>query len=185
MSNDGENIDAVPGKSTRRGLLKVAGAAALGAAGATALRGLPVKASGSGMTIVPYPPLPERVLDTRSGFGALAGGLDYSFGPFAAGGGFDSTVYMGMLGNLTATGWNMAGWLSIRAHGSTLGTISNVNFSSNLSAIPNFVLTTFGPAVAPVPPVVSDGMVTIHCGGPAGLRVYIVLDIFAYLGPDQ
>lgn len=178
--SDNSGIEMAPSTSTRRGLLKLMGAAAVGAAGATALRGLPVKAAGSGNTIDLLPPV--RIFDTRQTFGALAGGNDYDFGPFPALGGFLSTSYYGMMANLTATGWNTAGWLSIRAHGTTLPEVSNLNFSGSLSAIANFVITAFG---APGVGQTTDGKVTIHCGGPSSLRVHMVLDLFAYLGPDQ
>lgn len=181
MTSDRERIDPMPDFSNRRrAVLKLAGAAALGAAGATALRGVPVKAAGSGNTIDLFTPL--RLLDTRLGHGPLAGGLDYDFGPFPAPAGFDSTSYYGLMANLTATGWNMGGWLSIRGQGTTLTGVSNVNFGGSLSAIPNFVITQFG---APGLGQTTNGMVTIHCGGPPSLRVHVVLDFFAYLGPDQ
>lgn len=180
MSDDDERIDNLSSPRTRRGVIKLAGAAAVGAVGATALRALSARAAGSGDTIDLLPP--NRVLDTRDTFGPLAGGSDYDFGPFPALAGFDSTSYYGMMGNLTATGWNTSGWLSIRAHGTPLPPVSNVNFSGSLSAIPNFVITAFG---APGLGQTTDGKVTIHCGGPAFLRVHVVLDLFAYLGPDQ
>ena len=173
--------------STRRGVLKLAGAAAAGAAGAaglSALRALPVSAAGSGFTIV-FPD-PTRIVDTRNGHGPLSGGADYDFGPFPfPGTAFDSTSYYGMMANMTATGWNTQGWLSIRAHGTAAPNppISNVNFSGTLSAFPNFVITKFGPAVGIL--TTSDGMITVRCGGPASLRVDLVIDLFAYLGPDQ
>src|SRR2546422_10537124 len=69
--------------STRRGVLKLAGAAPAGAAGAaglSALRALPAAAAGSGFTIV-FPD-PTRIVDTRNGPGPLTGGADYDFCPF-------------------------------------------------------------------------------------------------------
>src|SRR2546421_12275936 len=69
----------VDATSTRRGLLKLAGAAAAGAAGVTALRMIPVSAGGSGKAPVLLPPL--RIVATRNGFGKLTGGNDYDLGP--------------------------------------------------------------------------------------------------------
>jgi hypothetical protein len=181
LSSEKDRVVSIPDLSTRRTALKLAGAAALGAAGVAALGGVRVKAAGSGNTIDLFTPM--RLLDTRLGHGPLTGGNDYDFGPFPAPGGFDSTSYYGLLANLTATGWNTNGWLSIRAKGSTLTTVSNVNFSgTSLNAIPNFVITVFGP---PTGVTTTNGSVTIHCGGPASLHVDVVLDFFAYLGPDQ
>ena len=91
MTIEKDHVDVVRGSSTRRDLLKLAGAAAVGAAGATAFRAIPVAAAGSGNTIDIFAPMPFRVLDTRSGHGPLTGGLDFDFGPFPATGGFDST----------------------------------------------------------------------------------------------
>ena len=104
--------------STRRGLLKMVGAAAAGAAGVAALQPVPAAAGGSGNTIVTVPPL--RIVDTRNGHGPLAAGTDYVFGPFPAPNGFSSVNYSGMMANLTATGWNAAGYFSIRATGESL-----------------------------------------------------------------
>ena len=50
-------------------------------------------------------------------------------------------------------------------------------------AIANFVMTLFGGSVIIGQP--SNGTVTIRVGGPSTLRVHVVLDLFAYLGPDQ
>src|SRR2546421_13128670 len=98
--------------STRRGLLKLAGATAAGAAGAaglSALRALPVSAGGSGFTIV-FPD-PTRIVDTRNGHGPLSGGADYDFGPFPfPGTAFDSTSYVGMMANITRTSLKRHGW---------------------------------------------------------------------------
>src|SRR5437879_344875 len=89
----------VDATSTRRGLLKLAGAAAAGAAGVTALRMIPVSAGGSGFALVLLPPL--RIVDTRNGHGKLIGGNDYDFGPFPfPGTAFDSTSYYGMFFNI-------------------------------------------------------------------------------------
>jgi hypothetical protein len=171
--------------SSRRSLLKLAGAAAAGAAGATALRMIPASAGGSGNTLVLLPPF--RIVDTRNGHGPLTGGHDYDFGPFLfPGTAFDSKSYYGMFFNITATGWTGQGYLSVRGHGTPVPLISNVNFSGAASAWGNFGLTSFG-APQPSPPVgiVSDGLITVYCGGPATLAVDVVIDLFAYLGPDQ
>lgn len=166
--------------STRRGLLKMAGAAAAGAAGVAALRTVPAAAGGSGNTIAMMTPL--RIVDTRNGHGPLAGGNDYVFGPFPVGSTtFDSSSYSGMMANLTATAWNAAGYLSIRANGSPVPVVSNVNFSGSLIAVPNFVITQFGPPT--VVGMASDGKVIIHVEGPTA--VHVIVDLFAYLGPDQ
>jgi len=177
----------VDATSTRRGLLKLAGAAAAGAAGVTALRMIPVSAGGSGNALVLLPPI--RIVDTRNGFGKLTGGNDYDFGPFPfPGTAFDSTSYYGMFFNITATGWNGQGWLSVRGKGTAAPNppVSNVNFSGTASAWGNFALSSFGPPVSSPPPsVVSNGMITVHCGGPVSLSVDVVIDLFSYLGPDQ
>ena len=174
--------------STRRGLLKMAGVAAAGAAGTAGLmtlRALPVGAGGSGNAIVLMTPL--RIVDTRNGHGPLMGGNDYDFGTFAVPGSstFYSDSYYGMMANLTATGWNGQGWLSIRAQGTTAPSppVSNVNFSGTLSAFPNFVITAFGASTVLGMP--TNGKITVHCGGPASLAVDVIIDLFAYLGPDQ
>jgi hypothetical protein len=188
VENDVSGKLSVARLSTRRGLLKMAGAAAAGAAGTAGLmtlRALPVNAGGSGNAIVMMAPL--RIVDTRNGHGPLTGGNNYDFGPFPVPGSttFFSDSYFGMMANLTATGWNQPGWLSIRAHGTPAPSpaVSNVNFSGSLSAIPNFVITKFGAPT--VTGMNSDGMITVLCGGPASLSVDVIIDLFAYLGPDQ
>jgi len=160
----------------------MAGAAAAGAAGVAALRTVPAAAGGSGNTIVMMTPL--RIVDTRNGYGALAGGHDYTFGPFPVGATqFDSSSYYGMMANLTATAWNAPGYLSIRANGTPVPVVSNVNFSGTLQAVPNFVITQFGPPTGSVVGIVSDGKIIIHVEGPTA--VHVIIDLFAYLGPDQ
>jgi hypothetical protein len=185
--------DEVSGKlsvarvSTRRGLLKMAGAAAAGAAGTAGLmtlRALPVAAGGSGFTIALM--TPTRIVDTRNGHGPLTGGNEYEFGPFPVPGSttFFSDSYYGMMANLTATGWNGQGWLSIRGQGVAAPNppVSNVNFSGTLSAFPNFVITAFGAPT--VGGMLSNGKIVVHCGGAASLSVDVIIDLFAYLVPD-
>jgi hypothetical protein len=107
------------------------------------------------------------------------------FGPFPVPGSlaFDSSYYYGMMANLPATAWNAPGYLSIRAYGSPVPVVSNVNFSGALIAVPNFVITQFGPPTSSVARVVSDGKILIHVEGPSA--VHVIVDLFAYLGPDQ
>src|SRR5205814_1460696 len=86
-------------KSTRRDLLRLAGAAAIGAAGISALGAVKVKAAGSGTPLVAY----LNPIHVASGH--LNAGQEAVIGPFPYPGSsaFGSDDYWGMVGNLTAT----------------------------------------------------------------------------------
>ena len=171
------------GKTTRRDVLKLAGAAALGAAGTAALGAPRVLAAGSGNTIAMYF-TPQRVLDTR-GSAKIGHGGETVVGPYTVpGGGFLWSDYYGIIGNLTATAWTAAGYLSVRPGGTTwdpLTGVSNVNFAGSFGGWANFFICRFGSTTIP-PGKVSDGTIIIHsAGGPTNF----IIDLFGFLGPDQ
>jgi len=55
------------------------------------------------------------------------------------------------------------------------------SYNGPLSAIPNFVITQFGP---PGAGQITDGKIFVHCGGQFNLIVDVVIDVFVYLVPD-
>jgi hypothetical protein len=87
-------------KSTRRDVIKLTGAAALGAAGIAALDATRVKAGGSGDTTVMYFN-PQHIQS-----GHLAPNAEVTIGPFPTPDQpFQSSDYLGIIGNLTASRW--------------------------------------------------------------------------------
>ena len=108
--------------------------------------------SGSGL----YRPLtPARIADSRNALGLaarLAPGQSASL-QVAGQGGVPATGVTGVVLNLTATGPNAAGWLSVLPSGTSFANTSNVNFIPN-QTIANRVMTGLG----------SDGKITIRNG---------------------
>jgi hypothetical protein len=171
-------------KTTRRDVLKLAGAAALGAAGTAALGAPRVLAAGSGNTIVNFFP-PERSLDTR-GSAKIGHGGERVVGPYPYPGSLTFTWedYYGIIGNLTATAWTGAGWLSVRPSDApfVLATaVSNVNFAGSVSAWANFFIVRFGSTTVAAGKV-SDGKFIVRSGG---APTNFIIDLFGFLGPDQ
>jgi hypothetical protein len=171
-------------KTTRRNMLKLAGAAALGAAGVAALRTTKVHAAGSGNTLGSWFS-PYRVLSAT-----LAGGADLVAGPFPTPGQpFLSDSYYGLAGNLTASRWGAhGGWLSVRPHGADFVAPAVPLLYYGGHAVDhwsNFFIERFGSPLEVPPPdtIVSDGQLVIHNGAPSA--VHVTLDVYFYLGPDQ
>jgi hypothetical protein len=170
-------------KTTRRNMLKLAGAAALGAAGVAALRPTKVHAAGSGNTLASWFS-PYRVLSAT-----LAGGADLVAGPFPTPGQpFLSDSYYGLAGNLTASRWGAhGGWLSVRPHGADFVAPAVPLLYYGGHAVDhwsNFFIERFGfQTVFGDPTIVSDGQMVIHNGGSSA--VHVTLDVYFYLGPDQ
>ena len=165
-------------QSTRRDLLKLAGAAAIGAAGASALGGVKVKAAGSGATIA-WIYNPQRLTS-----GHLAANAEVTIGPFLyPGSTFDSTNYYGIVGNLTALRWQgKNGWLTARPSGTLFqaGTQAiDLHFGGKVAAWTNFFMTVFG---FDNPGHTSDGMFIIRNGPiPTDYEV----DLLGFLNIDQ
>ncbi len=174
------------GTTSRRNILKLGGAAALGAASIAALRP-PLKASaaGSGNTLASWFG-PYRVVDTTSG-AKLAPGADMVVGPFPTPTQpFNSDSYYGMAGNLTATGWGpKGGWLSVRPNGSFFAgsQLPLLYFGGKVKASSNFFVERFGFPTDTSSGAVSDGRLVIHNGGPTA--VHFMIDVYFFLGPDQ
>ena len=168
-----------PSKSTRRDLLKLAGAAAIGAAGATALSATRVRAAGSGTTIVPY------LNPVHIASGTLAAGQEVVIGPFAfPGSTFDSQSYSGIVGNLTAMRWSGAGWLSVRSTDYAFNPghqALNLHFAGRVPAWSNSFVSVFG-FTNVIPGMASDGRLILR-NGPSATDY--VIDVLAFLGPDQ
>jgi len=174
--------------TTRRSVLKLAGAAALGVAGAATLRPARVRAAGSGDTLDSWFS-PYRIVDTHGG-AKLAAGVDMVVGTFATPGQpFNSDSYLGIAGNLTASAWGpKGGWLSVRPNGVDFAAAPPVPllyFDGHLAAWSNFFICRFGiPLVEPPPDTIfSDGRFVIHNGGPSA--VHVMVDVYFLLGPDQ
>jgi hypothetical protein len=171
-------------RTSRREVLKLAGAAALGAAGTAALGAPKVLAAGSGNTIGMYF-APQRVLDTR-GSARIGHGGETVVGPYFYPGSttFTWEDYYGIIGNLTATSWTGAGWLSVRPDDVpfvSATAVSNLNFAGSLAGWANFFICRFGSTSIPFGKV-SDGKFTVHSGGSP---TNFIVDIFGLLGPDQ
>ena len=172
-----------------RYVLKRAGVAALGAAGAAALSPTAARAAGSGDTLASWFS-PYRVVDTRGG-PKLAPGADMVVGPFPTPGQpFNSDSYLGLAANLTATDWTgRGGWLSVRPNGARFAgapAVPLVYFGGKVvEAWANFFVERFGDPLVVPPPVDirSDGRIVVHNGGPS--PVHFLLDVYFYLGPDQ
>jgi hypothetical protein len=170
--------------TTRRNLLKLAGAAALGAAGVAAAARR-AHAAGSGTTLDQFWN-PQHLVDTRGG-AKLGAGAEVVLGPFPVpgGGGFMSDDYYGLIGNLTATGWTGRGWLSVRPSGMPFDPVHGailLHFGGkSVGAVSNFFVVQFGfPTVAGKK---SDGKIVVHNGGPGASN--LILDMFGFTGPDQ
>lgn len=171
---------AVDARSTRRDVLKLAGAAAIGAASIAALGATRVKAAGSGTPLVAY------LNPVHVASGHLNPNQEVVIGPFPyPGSAFDSSSYLGMVGNLTARRWRGRGWMSVRstdyAFDSTHQAL-NLHFGGgSVDAWSNAFVTVFGFSSAGTGGA-SDGKFILR-NGPAAAD-YIV-DILAFLGPDQ
>ena len=170
----------IESKTNRRQILKLAGAAALGAAGASALTAVKVKAAGSGQVIVPY------LNPVHVASGHLNANQEVVIGPFPYpppnGGGFGSDSYMGMIGNLTALRWRGHGWLSCRSTDYAFDPANqaqNLHFGGNLRALSNVFLTDFG--FTGGPGLASNGQFVLH-NGPSATDY--VIDLLAFLGQD-
>ena len=166
-------------RSTRRDLLKLTGAAALGAAGTAALGAVPARASGSGATLDMFFN-PQHLTH-----GSLAPGAEVVIGPFPYPGSptFTSANYLGIAGNLTAYGWSGHGWLSVRPNGMPFDAphqAINLHFGGPGPAWANFFICQFGPPTLVGMP--SDGSFIIR-NGPSATS-YLV-DLHGFLGPDQ
>jgi hypothetical protein len=164
-------------KSSRRDVLKLAGVAALGAAGASAISAVKVKAAGSGATIA-WVANPQHLTS-----GHLAAGAEVAIGPFLfPGSTFDSTNYYGIVGNLTARRWKGNGWMSVRPNGMPFVVGSqaiNLNFGGHFQAWSNWFICPFG---FDNPGHTSDGMFIIR-NGPAPAD-YLV-DLHGFMDIDQ
>ncbi len=165
-------------KSSRREILKIGGAAALGAAGLAALNGTRVKAAGSGDTTVMYFN-PQRLT-----VGTLAPGAEMVIGPFPTPNQpFMSSDYLGIIGNLTAFKFAGPGWLSVRPNGMPFvpgQQAQNLHFSGSIQAISNWFTCQFGFSTTGS---ASDGRFIVHNGG-SSLTSFLV-DLHGFLGPDQ
>jgi len=169
-------------KSSRREILKLGGAAALGAAGLAALSTKRVKAAGSGNTIVPY------LNPVHIASGHLNANQEVVIGPFPYpppnGGGFGSDSYMGMIGNLTASGWKGHGWMSVRSTDYAFDPVNqaqNLHFGGNLRALSNAFATVFGFS-GTASGMVSTGQFVLH-NGPAAADY--VVDLLSFLVDDS
>lgn len=169
-------------RGTRRDMLKLAGAAAIGVAGTAALGAKRVRAAGSGSTIDMWF-APYRLVDTR-GHAKLAAGADMVVGPFPTPAqSFNSDSYNGIVGNLTATGWKRAGWLSVRSTDFPFDPVKggiNLHYGGPIHTVSNFFICQFG---FPGNGMASDGSFIIHNGGPGATDV--IVDLHGFLGPDQ
>ena len=169
-------------KSSRREILKLGGAAALGAAGLAALSTKRVKAAGSGNTLAPY------LNPVHIATGHLQAGQEVVIGPFPSpgpnGGGFSSDSYMGMVGNLTAMNWKGHGWMSVRSTDYAFDPVNqaqNLHFGGNLHALSNAFLTIFGFG-GTASGMTSSGQFVLH-NGPAAADY--VIDLLSFLVDDS
>ncbi len=171
----------VRSKSTRRDLLKLAGAAAIGAAGASALGVTRVRAAGSGATIGAF----FNPLNIASGH--LAPNAEVVIGPFPYPGSavFTSQNYIGIVGNLTAKRWRGTGWMSVRSTDFPFDPPHqgiNLNFSGPPHAWSNWFICQFGFTFEPGQDIVSNGQFIIR-NGPS--HADYVVDLHGFLTGDQ
>ena len=164
--------------SSRREILKLGGAAALGAAGLAALASRPAKAAGSGATIA-WIYNPQRLTS-----GHLAPNAEVAIGPFLyPGTTFDSTNYYGIVGNLTAMNWKgKNGWLTARPNGTPFqaGTQAiDLHFGGKVAAWTNFFMTVFGFGDGGPQ---SDGIFIVRNGPTA---TDYAVDLLGFLNIDQ
>jgi murein DD-endopeptidase MepM/ murein hydrolase activator NlpD len=108
------------------------------------------------------PTASSRILDTRSGIGALGSGKSLSV-QVAGQGGVPATGVSAVVVNLTATNPVSAGWLSAFPSGASTPPTSNLNFGAG-QTIANRAVVPLGP----------DGKISIYNGGG---RTDVVLDV--------
>ncbi|MFI5998878.1 hypothetical protein ACIA98_00415 [Streptomyces sp. NPDC051366] len=129
-----------------------------------------VKTAGSEFT--PYGP--TRLLDTRSGTGAVKGKVKgYSSTRLkVAGNGSIPTGVTAVALNVTATNTTSGGHVSVFASGNTRPTASNINFDAG-QTVPNLVIAQVG----------ADGYVELYNGG--WEPVDLIADVTGYFGQQE
>lgn len=170
---------AVDARSTRRQVLKLAGAAAIGAAGMAALGATRAQAAGSGTTVIPY------LNPIHIASGHLNANQEVVIGPFPyPNTSFDSQSYLGMIGNLTASRWKGQGWMAVRSTDYAFDAAHqaiNLHFGGHtVDAWSNSFVTVFGFG-GTASGMSSSGQFVLR-NGPAPANY--VVDILAFLGPD-
>jgi hypothetical protein len=118
-------------------------------------------------TMIPI--TPARVIDTRSGLGGVNGiqGVGGTQTWALAGGNGIPANAVGLVGNLTATGYSASGYLAIFPGGTTWPGNSTVNFSPASSAWANFFVVLFG----------AGGNVSVYMGATS----HVILDVVGYI----
>jgi hypothetical protein len=116
---------------------------------------------------------PSRVLDTRTGIGALAAPVGQGAElvlQVAGRGGVPATGVSAVVVNLTVTQPAAPGWVSAFADGAVLPPVSNLNFVAS-QTVPNLAIAAVG----------ADGKIRLH-NGPGG-TVQLVADVCGYYLP--
>jgi hypothetical protein len=167
-------------KNSRRDLLKLAGAAAIGAAGVAVLGVKPAKAAGSGDTLAMY------FNPQHLAAGHLAANTEVTIGPFPTPDQpFMSSDYLGMIGNLTASKWKgHDGWMSIRPTGFPYDPAHqglNLHFGGKVAAWSNFFIVQF--SFDNIPQGGQSSGQFILRNGP--IPADYLIDLHGFLGPDQ
>jgi hypothetical protein len=133
-------------------------------------------ASGSGAAFKPV-----RIVDTRNGTGGvtgpIAGGVTTTFMVAGGGGGTIPSDAIAVVGNITATGWNTNGWLTIHPTGvpyNPNADPSTMNFSGTAYAWANSFVVGLGTGA-------SAGKVDVYVGILGSGHSNFIIDITGYI----
>ena len=116
-------------------------------------------------------PQPIRLVDTRLSGGAITGGTSRCFQVSGQAG--TPPDALGVIMNVTGTGYTAPGWLTIYPHGQPVPATSTVNFEPNSYAMANNTIARIG----------SGGQVCVNVGitSDAPGSAYVILDVTGYL----
>ncbi len=158
--------------TSRRSWLKMAGAGAVGAVGASVVVASPALAVGS--TFVPI--TPYRVMDTRAGLPVQQGvEIDRSVLKDLVGNPKIPATATAVAYNLTAVKTSLSGWLALFPADVDWPGTSSLNWSSSGLDIANGGIVRIG-----VSANTGAGSVTIRCGGAPGCQTHALIDVTGY-----
>ncbi len=169
--------DQAPNESTsRRGWLRMVGAGAAGAVGATLASATPAFAAGS--TFFPISP-PYRSLDTRVGTPLQQDDeVDIDLVTDVFGNPRIPSTALAVTYNLTVTQTFLNGFLSMYPANVSFPGTSSINWWGSGFNLANGGTVTLGPS-----PFSGAGSVTILCAGANGCQTHLLIDITGYYLP--
>jgi hypothetical protein len=139
-------------------------------------------ASAPSNSVTPWPPTPSsyvpvtpaRILDTRTGNGLSGAFVARTVRAFqVAGRGGVPAGASAVTGNLTVTGQNAAGWLTIGPDASSIGSFSTLNFPVGDNRA-NGVTVSLGPG---------GTLSVVYDGTPTGATTHVIFDVTGYFLP--